>query len=969
MSKPIFTGYRSLLLLVPFLLALLVALPCRGADTLQENFSNPPQTAGVRCFWWWLNSNVTEEAITSDLQAMKDKGFSGALIFDAGGDTQTGNSPVPPGPTFATGQWRRLFKHAVSEADRLSLELSLSIQSGWNLGGPNVTAQMAAKTLTWSQIEIQGLSSDEIKLPDPPARLGFYREIAVLACPLQEMPTNRENISPEPAQISDLQSKAAFHAVGCSAPDCRFLLNDAEPVDGEQYQYIKDVIDITDNVSPDGTLRWPVPAGRWMIFRFGYTPGGAEVSTSSADWKGLVLDYMDSSALEQYWRQTVLPLIKDAGPLAGKTLKYVHTDSWECGGANWTKNFRQEFSTRRGYDPVKYLPVIAGKIVESRQISNCFLADFRKTISDCVAQNHYQYLASLANQHNMGIHPESGGPHAGPFDAMKNLGCNDIVMGEYWVPSPFFKTPLERFHVKQSASVAHTYGKKLIAAEAFTSIGPHWTDVFWKTQKPTFDHEVCAGLNLNFLHTFTCSPKEMGIPGQEYFAGTHFNPNCTWWQYADGFLSYLHRCQYILQQGKFVADVLYYYGDHIPNLVQYKGADPAKVLPGYDYDVTNEDILLQTEVVDGHVVVPGGISYRLLVLPDHKVLSLAALRKVHALVSTGATVIGDKPQRLVSLSGYPQSHEQFAKIAGELWGDNQAAAGEKNFGQGRIIWGKNARDILAGEGIVPDCEVSAENDTFDYIHYKIQDADVYFLSNQKEQQADVVCQFRITGKQPELWDPLTGQIRNAKAFEQTDKKTKVPLRFDPYGSFFVVFRMPISKTMQGKSDTNFPEYQVLTQLDGPWQVDFDKRWGGPGRVEFEKLCSWTSRSEPGIRFYSGKATYKTTFDVPEINPRQRYVLDLGDVLDTGIAHVQLNGKDVGIAWTKPFRLDITTAIKVGSNSLEVDIVNSWRNRLIGDRALAAESRYTKTNIKIRDDWQLLDSGLLGPVKIITTDGL
>ena len=960
------TNTNVLVFLIAFCATLfLYNCPCTSREkSLEEGFVHPPRSAGIRCFWWWLNGNVTKEAITRDLEGMKAKGFSGAMIFDAGGAEQGGNKQVPPGPTFASPEWRELFKHAVEEANRLGLELSLGIQSGWNLGGPNVTPQMAAKMLTWSETQIEGPVSIEQKLPVPQNREDFYEDIAVLAYPIKPAPGGQRR------QIQNLQSKIASRELGMSAPDCRFLLDGLPPIEGEENTRLDDIVDISNKMSPEGILSWQAPAGRWMIMRFGYTISNAKVSTSSADWQGHVIDYMNADILRTYWNQTIEPILRDIGPLAGKTLKYLQTDSWECGGANWTKCFALEFQKRRGYDPIPYLPIIAGKIVESRDVSNRFLADFRKTIGDCVAENHYGTFAAVAHEHNLGIHPESGGPHAGPFDALKCLGRNDIPMGEFWVPSPHRPRPEQRFFVKQSASVAHTYGKKLVGAEAFTSIGPHWNDVLWASQKPSFDHEACSGLNLVFWHTFTCSPRKMGIPGQEYFAGTHFNPNVTWWDCADGFVTYLNRCQFLFQKGKFVADVLHYYGDHVPNLAPLKEADPPGARPGFDYDTINEEIFLKLRIEDNQIVVPGGIRYRVLVLPDHKVLSLAVLKKVDELVRQGATIIGPKPERTVSLVGYPESEMKFKKLADELWDHPSTPAGQKQTGKGRIIWGKTARDVLLTDGVKPDFEVQNQQDdsTFDYIHYTVDEADVYFVSNQKKREERVDCVFRVSAKQPELWNPVTGEIRKAKAFKQTNGQTEVPLSFPPNGSIFVVFREPISSTTQGKAEGNWPDYRVAQQIEGPWDVYFDPVWGGPRNVRFDQLVSWTQRPELEIQNYSGKALYTTKFNFA--SPRtqsQYYALDLGEVLDIGIAKVKLNEKDLGIVWTKPFRADIRSALTNGENDLTIEVINSWRNRLIADRNLPLDKRYTQTNITVTDKWLPEKSGLLGPVQILAVD--
>jgi len=953
----------SLLLATAFMLA-----SCRAGEmqrsksdiaALRQGFLQPPRHAGVRCWWWWLNSNVTKEAITRDLEQMKAKDFSGAMIFDAGGANQRGNAQVPDGPRFASPRWRQLYKHALNEGKRLGLELGLSIQSGWNLGGPNVTPDFAAKQLTWSEIRIEGPAQYEQKLPLPKNRSDYYKDIRVLAYPTG-LETKRK-------PIQNLELKAGYRELGGSAPDCRFLLNGHPSSPGEQDVLLDDIRDISEMMATDGTLKWSVPEGNWTVLRFGYTITNAHVSTYSVDWNGHVIDYLSRDAFDRYWNEVVEPLLEDAGPLAGTTLKQLETDSWECGGMNWSPDFAADFIKYRGYDPIPYLPVFAGKIVESRDISNAFLADFRKTLGDCVADNHYKVFAEYAHNHNMQIQPESGGPHAGPLDAIKNLGNSDIVMGEFWAPSPHRPRPVNRFFIKQSSSVAHIYGKKYIGAESFTTIGPHWNDVLWKSQKPSMDHEFCSGLNMIFFHTFTCSPKEMGIPGQEYFAGTHVNPQVTWWEYSDAFIDYINRCHFLVQQGKFVADVLYYYGDHVPNLVQLKEADPAKVLPGYDYDVTNEDILLQLKVEAGMILVPGGVRYRLLVLPDHKVLSLAALQKVNQLLGQGASVLGPKPQRLVSLVGGAESRKQFKELADRLWGDASAAAGEKQIGKGRLVWGKTARQVLLEDGVNPDCEFEASKDSvFDYIHYRIDRMDIYFVCNQRERTEDVLCRFRIAGKTPELWDPVTGQTRRQVAYNNSNGLTEIQLRFGPYGSMFVAFTNEKPKS-SAKNITNYIDYEPAMTVEGPWQARFDPKWGGPEKVTFDKLTSWTQHSEPGIKFYSGKATYQTSFTLEEkIDRRKEYRLDLGKVEDVGIARVRLNGRDLGILWTMPFRADITDLLKPGRNQLEVNVINSWRNRLVGDRDLPESRRYTKTNITIRPEWKLLESGLLGPVTIINS---
>ena len=932
-------GMKCSLLLV----ILALSAPVSYGDALESGFLHPPLEARTRCFWWWLNGNVTKEAITRDLEEMKAKGMGGALIFDAGSSSYKTASPPPPGPMFGTPDWVELFKHAVAEADRLGLELGLNIQSGWNLGGPRVSPDEAAKQLTWTEVEVSGPKTLTELPPQPEAREGFYRDVALLAYPTRPAPEDKPR-----RPIADLDKKSAFREIGGSAPDCRPLLFDIPPIEDEENCTPADIVDLGALIQGNGDVSWEVPVGDWTMLRFGYTLTGSHVSTASGDWQGWVVDYMSTPALEAYWKRNVENLLNCIGPLAGTALKYLHTDSWECGGMNWTPGFQEEFRARRGYDPIPYLPVIAGKIVGSRDQSNRFLADFRKSIGDCVAEKHYAVFAEMAHARGFLVHPESGGPHAGPFDGLKCLGLSDIPKGEFWSPSPHRPRPENRFFVKQAASAAHVYGKRRVAAEGFTTIGPHWEDTLWKEAKPSFDHEICSGLNLTFLHTFTCSPKEMGLPGQEYFAGTHFNPNVTWWNKAGAFIAYLNRCQFLFQQGGFVADVAYYSGDHVPNIAQRKEADPAGVLPGYDYDVLNEEGLLRLRVEEGLLSLPSGMQYRVLVLPDHKVLSLPALKKVAELAENGATIAGPKPERTSSLSGYPESEAEFRALADTLW-----QGGVRDI---------QARELLAELGI--PCDFETDGVPLNYIHRRTEDADLYFVCNPSEESLTAECTFRVHGKQPELWNPLTGDMRLAEAFAQQDGRTALPLEFTPYGSMAVVFRKAISTEAQGTANLNFPCYLQAQAITGPWQVAFDPHWGGPAHCTFDTLTPWNQRSEKCIRYYSGTAVYKKTFTPSEETLRaDSILLDLGGVRE--MASVRLNGNDLGILWSPPFRVDITHILEPGENRLEIEVVNNWPNRLIGDAALPEEKRLTKTNvIKFQPGMPLYDSGLLGPVALL-----
>ena len=945
----------------------------KSYDFLKENFKNPLRESGVNCWWWWLNGNVNKDAITKDLEAMKSRNFQGAMIFDAGGHNQRGNKDIPTGPLFGSDEWNELFVFAMIEAKRLGLEMGFNIQSGWNLGGPRVTPEFTAKQITFSETKISGNKKVKLKLKLPETRRDFYKDIAVFAIPLKS--SNKIE-----SGITDLDLKLGYHELGGSAPDTRFLLDNNLRDDNEKknkatYVIQKgDILNLSSKMNMDGSLSWDAPKGKWSIIRFGYTCTGSHVSTSSGDWQGSVLDYMSKEAFDFYWNDVVEPIFEAAGEHVGTTLKYMETDSWECGGMNWTDNFSKEFQNYRGYDLHNFLPIVAGYVVEDIKTSNAFLNDFRKTLGDLVAYNHYARFQEYAHKYNMGIQPESAGPHAGPMDGIKNYGFSDIVMSEFWSPSPHRPLPNNRFFLKQASSAAHIYGKKIVGAESFTTIGPHWNDELWHDQKSAFDHEICAGLNRMYFHTFTCSPPEMGLPGQEYFAGTHVNPQVTWWKQSGAFIDYMHRIQSIVQEGKFVADVLYYYGDHVPNVFPFKHSDPAGVMSGFDYDVTDETIFLQLKIKDAKIVVPGGVEYRVLVLPDHKVLSMAVLEKLENLLQEGATVLGHKPTSSVTLVGGTESKKQFSNLVNKIWGEETSEKGEKNYGKGMLAWGFSAKEYLLSKGILSDFKVIGNDSKtdYDYIHYTLGDADVYFVTNQTVERKTINCQFRVSGKQPELWDAITGEIRDTKAFIQNDGLTTVPITLEPYAAIMVVFNKDIGENKHGTVNRNYSDFKTIKDIAGEWKVNFDPKWGGPVSITFSELTDWSQHSDEGIKYYSGTAVYNKTFNI-DFEPKkgEQYFLQLGTVKDVGIAEVKINGLDKGVLWTKPFRIEISDELQKGNNTLEIKVVNSWYNRVAGDEMFPDKKKYTNTNAVLINDFRgrprkeipLEPSGLMGPVTI------
>lgn len=884
----------------------------RQIPSLDRAWQSPPEAARIRAYWWWLNGNVTREAITRDLQEMRAKGFGGAILCDAGGAEQEGNAPVPHGPDFASPAWRELYRHTLKEADRLGLEISLNIQSGWNLGGPRVRAEDAAKKLVWSES-----SSTIRKLPEPKHEDSYYRDLFVLAYPARG--------AAKPIRL--LPEKSLQRSFGWSAPDTSPMLYDDAPIPGEPAVKAEEVVDLTGKMSPDGTLHWIAPKGEWRILRIGCTVGDhAHVSTSSDGWKGYAIDPYDKGAFDRYWNTVVEPLLADAKPY--RSLRYMHTDSWEVEAASWTPTLRKEFRRRRGYDLIPYLPIIAGVLVDGREASNRFLFDFRRTMGDLAVAHHYAPFRAYAHRHGLGIHPESGGPHSSPFDAQQCLGMDDAPMSEFWARSWTHRVKDEdRFFVKQPASAAHTNGRNLVLAEGFTTIGPHWQETLQDNLKPSFDRALCEGLNRLVWHAFVCSPASEGIPGQQYFAGAHLNPNVTWWNRSAPFFGYLNRCQAMLQRGLPVADVLYYYGDNVPNFTQLRASDPAKIGKGYDYDVIAADALLtRAKAKDGKIVLPDGMTYRVLVLPDQPAISLPILRKARELARQGVPVFGPAYAAATGLRG---DDAEVRRLSAEMHLPRKLTL------------------------TTPPDFTSA--DTLNWVHRREGDTDIYFVSNPRELPVVTEAAFRVSEKAAERWDPVSGE-RFSIPSHPDGGQTKLTLDLPAYGSAFLVFRSKAKAPAW-----NSRAFQAPHDLDLSWIVSFDPKWGGPASATFDRLEDWTKRPEPGIRYYSGAATYRTQFDVPADLQGRPLWLDLGEVHE--LATVRLNGHELGTYWALPFRLPLGDAVKPSGNVLEIEIVNFWPNRIVGDAVLG--DHYTHTNVrKLTKETALMPSGLLGPVRLL-----
>jgi hypothetical protein len=758
------------------------------------------------------------------------------------------------------------------------------------------------------------------------------------------------------ARVNRFEEKAAF----VTAPDLYGFATAAVPAQDAVRK--SDVIDLTSKMRPDGTLDWTPPAGNWIVLRLGYSLLGITNHPASPEATGLEVDKLNRADVKAYYDH-YLNLYKDTvGPLMGKRgLQFVVTDSWEAGAENWTDDMIAEFTKRRGYDPRPWLPVLTGQIVESAAASDRFLWDFRRTIADLTAENHYDQITESLKERGMGRYSESHEEgRAIIADGMEVKRSAAVPMSAMWTQMPGVDNEQYGYNadIRESASVAHIYGQNLVAAESLTARSGAWS---WspETLKPTADKELAMGLNRFVIHTSVHQPVTDKIPGLGLGPyGQWFTRNETWAELANPWTTYLARSSYMLQQGKFAADVIYFYGEDSNITAEFANKSP-DVPAGYNFDYVNADALKnRLSVENGRIVTATGMSYRVLALdPYSRHMSLPVLKKIRDLVNAGAVVVGPKPVDSPSLS---DNQAEFQTIAEQVFG---SGAGEHTYGKGKVYAGQTPAEALFALEVAPDFEFtrSQPGTNLLFVHRRVADGEVYWVDSRNNHTETVDATFRVAGKAPELWHADTGKIEPA-SYRIAGGRTVVPLRMDPYEAVLVVFREPAaapSRTLPEPVETQ------IAVVEGPWEVAFQPNRGAPAKITLDKLSSWSENADTGVKYFSGTGTYSKDVQAPAdwFKTGARLWLDLGDVKN--LAEVSVNGKPLGIVWKPPFRVDVTGALKPGANTMEIKVTNLWVNRLIGDQQPDATKKYTYTAQQFyRADSPLLPSGLLGPVQIV-----
>jgi len=719
------------------------------------------------------------------------------------------------------------------------------------------------------------------------------------------------------------------------------------------------IIDLTFSMMPDGTLHWKVPEGDWTIMRFGYSLTGAKNRPAVAAGLGYEVDKLSREHTVAYLNKYIGPVRMAIGPLYGKSLQYVLLDSWEAGMQNWTNNMLEEFKNRRGYALTPFLPCLAGCVVGNSDISDRVLWDFRRTLADMFADNFYAITTEFFNKQGIKTYGEASGVSLEILeDALLCKKYVDIPMGEFWFRA-LHPELMYYQDVRGASSAAHVYGKQIVAAESFTGGGfnsPY-------ELKKIGDYWLTQGINRFVFHTSAHQPLDTK-PGNT-MVGTHINRNITWAELAEPFMNYLSRCSFMLQQGKFAADIAYLLDEGAPSTMPIWGEGLIPAPPaGYDYDYINTDVLINRMSVsdNGKLILPDGMTYSILVLPNSHLMTLPVLKKIYELVNGGATVVGPKPVRTPGYSGFPGSDKILTELVSEIWGDlDGISRTRRQVGKGKIIWGTSPASILAMNKIMPDVEFAGQLDSrINCIHRKAGESDIYFIVNSSDRPVETEVRFRITGKKAELWDPSTGKSQAAGYLISGDRTT-VPLILTERQSVFVVFRNNATAESKVLPQTH---PVILETISGSWEVSFPSGMGAPDKIVLDTLKSLTISNNEGVKYFSGTVMYKKTLEVPKswFKENLHFLIDLGNVGD--IAELSINGTSAGILWKPPFRADITGLIRKGTNRLEIKVTNQWTNRLAGDQKAAPGKKILNSSLFVFPGRGMNESGLLGPVTIL-----
>lgn len=878
---------------------------------IAQNLTEPQMNSTARpTVWWrWMGTQVSKEGITADLEAMKAVGLGGVVHFqcaDGINVSELMNDPKTIRPKIEplSSEWWSLIQHSIDECDRLGLSFRMQNCLGYSTnGGPWIKPEQAMQKLVWNDttIVVESVHSVQIplKLPLVHKPSNYYKDIAVLAVKM-----NDSNIIP-----------------------------------------MSDIHDISTFMDKNGLLKWEAEKGVWRIIRYGYTPTGVMPHPVEPKYNGLECDKMDRNALITHYTHYVNKILDEAGDKVGRTIEAVLLDSYEAGAQTWTKDFREKFIAKRGYDPVPWFPIfgngeirksgnsslgwipaIGDIVIESLDISNRFLYDMQQTIEDLVIEENVAAITEIIHKYP-GVKFELQ-PYNAPYNFIRGGRYADRVSGEFWHAHKTYGW----WTLKLAASVAHITGNPITIAESFTALPTQgkW-DIMPKDMKAEADLAFSLGVNAFQLHVMPHQPWSDDIrPGMvSQLWGTQINRHNTWWKESKAWNDYLTRTQEILQQGRFVADAVYLYPSFQKGIPQ---------LDGYNIDAIDEEFVISSMNVENNwLVLPGGMKYRILILPESNTMTPALMMKIENLVREGACVLGNRPYTSPSLTNYPNCDNIIRELADKLWGDNEDV-NKRSYGKGIVYSDMSVKEVLNDLQIGKDVDVINHKKDIVWTHRRTDDADIYFVANQKSSYLDAELSFRLMGYEPELWDTEKNVQMKCNQWTMKNGRTHLSLSLEPLQSLFVVFRKPT------KIRTNYVDRVVdieKIKVNPEWNVRFIPITGeAPFSTNLKELADWITSDDDRIKYFSGTAVYSQTIKLTKkaLRYAESVNLNLGKV--DGIANVKVNGQWVRTLWKEPYVVDVTPYICSGNNLIELEITNSWANALIEDEQKQVDANFS-----------------------------
>ena len=731
----------------------------------------------------------------------------------------------------------------------------------------------------------------------------------------------------------------------------------AEIDDSETVVRADDIIDLSNQITSDGTLSWDVPAGEWIIMRTGMTPTKVTNAPASPEGTGLEIDKMSKEHIQSHFDAFIGQIIKRIPEKDRKCFKVVVQDSYETGGQNFTDGFIKDFKQRYNYDPTPFLPTYYGYVVNNEKESDRFLWDMRRFVADKVAYDYVGGLRDASHKYGLKTWLENYGHWGFPSEFLMYGGQSDEIGGEFWSEGD-----LGNIENRAATSAGHIYGESKISAESNTAGGPAYSR-YPAMMKQRNDRFFAEGINNTLLHVYISQPYEDKNPGVNAWFGNEFDRKNTWFSQLDVYIQYLKRVNYMLQQGLNVADAAYFIGEDTPKMTGI--VDPSLPI-GYQFDYINAEVIEKYMTVkNGLLTLPHGTQYKILVLPKQETMRPELLKKIEQLILAGGVVMGPAPKRSPSLENQPEADKIVQDLSKKLW-DNVDGVTVKyrKAGKGMILNGMTMEDAFKLINCVPDCKLPEDN-TIHYGHRTLKNGtEIYFISNQTNEQKVIYPEFRVRGLQPELWDATNGNTRKLKAYESFGQSTKVPIKLAPFESAFIVFRGKISKTdVSTNIEVNYPDMQLISNISSNWKITFDPSQRGPVKpILIDTLKDWTTFSDDLIKYYSGTAVYENTFNIDSDIKDSDIIMDLGNL--TAMGKVYINDEYAGGVWTQPYRLNISKLVKPGTNTLKIEIVNNWMNRIIGDQQLPKNQRKTWSFVNpYNAQSKLQPSGLFGPVNV------